>query len=204
MRPIQGVILVPEALISQRLHVHYQLLGHRFKTASFRVKNLLSHKYHKNKSKSHIPTFIKVATQALPGRSSPSGVTDITDSDQDTHFASQTTQCWAPRRGSQLSFTAPKSWLNQRIVISFNNSFSNSSLTNKSPNRPLSLPLALIQGSLAYLQHTNFRNVPLPFATLKGNMASLCAHQDRLYRRPRTLPSLRLRMELAITPRGWR
>ena len=150
MRPIQGVILVPEALISQRLHVHYQLLGHRFKTASFRVKNLLSHKYHKNKSKSHIPTFIKVATQALPGRSSPSGVTDITDSDQDTHFASQTTQCWAPLRGTQLSFTAPKSWLNQRIVISFNNSFSNSSLTNKSPNRPLSLPLALIPCSLAY------------------------------------------------------
>lgn len=67
MWPTQGAILVPEALISKRLHIHYQLLGHRFKTASFRLKNLLSHRYHKNKSKSHVPTFIGVTTQGLPG-----------------------------------------------------------------------------------------------------------------------------------------
>ena len=38
---------------------------------------------------------------------SPSRMTGITDSDQDTHFTSQTTECWALVRGNHLSSMAP-------------------------------------------------------------------------------------------------
>ena len=68
---------------------------------------------------------------------SPSRMTGITDGDQDTHFTSQTAQCWALVRGNHLSSTAqwaPNSWFNWRTTISFNSSFSNSSLTSPQIN----------------------------------------------------------------------